>query len=115
VPLDPRPASSLGHIDIPTTDPGAYALRCDSDALAPRVRPGEYVIVEPGARVGPGDEVLVTDTFGRTMIQVLLFERDGRVSFASVNDRHRSSMLASDVASMHLISAIVKSTRWSPE
>lgn len=36
-----------GRINWPTRDPNAYALRCKGESMKPRIRHGEFVVIEP--------------------------------------------------------------------
>src|SRR5690606_9028328 len=94
-----------GYIDLPTNDPSAYAVRCRGDSMAPRIQHGEFVIVEPGVEVQPGDEVLVKAKDGRVMVKKYLYRRDGRVHLVSVNDAHPSINIEErDIEAMHYVS-----------
>lgn len=105
-----------GYIDFPTRDPNAYALRCKGDSMAPRIKDGEFVVIEPNATPHPGDEVMVKSEDGRVMVKELLYVRDGIVHLASVNESHgRISIPLNQVAAMHLVVGIVKRTRWRPD
>lgn len=100
------------YIDLPTADPAAYAVQCQGDSMAPRIKHNEYIVAEPSVEVSPGDEVLVRSTEGRMMVKQFLYARDGRLHFASVNDPTASVVLdANEVESLHFVSAIAKSHR----
>jgi phage repressor protein C with HTH and peptisase S24 domain len=77
-----------GYINYPMRDPNAYALRCMGDSMRPRIREGEFVIIEPNSEPISGDEVLVKSLDGRVMIKTLLYQRDGRLHLLSVNEAH---------------------------
>ena len=101
-----------GYNDLPSRDPCAYAVRCRGDSMSPRIKHGEYVIVEPGTEAQPGDEVLVKATDGRVMVKQFLYRRDGRVHLVSVNDAHPSIAIEEDaIESLHYVAAIAKSSR----
>lgn len=105
-----------GYILLPTRDTHAYALRCRGNSMRPRIRDGEYVVVEPGTPPIPGDEVLVRATDGRVMVKTLLYRRDGRVHLLSVNEAHPPVALEErDIEVIHPVTAIVKKTLWVPE
>lgn len=102
-----------GHINLPSDDSNAYALRCVGDSMTPRIRNGEFVVVEPNREVSNGDEVLVKATGGRVMVKTFLYRRDGRVHLLSVNEAHPPLAIdESEVEAMHYVAAIVKPTRW---
>lgn len=99
-----------GVVDFPSRDQHAYALEVRGDSMEPRIRRGEYVIVEPGRPTEPGDEVLVVTKDGRCMVKVLLYRRQGRIHLESVNKAHPSISLdeATEVAKIHYVAGIVK-------
>lgn len=103
-----------GYINYPSKDAQAYALRCIGDSMKPRIRNGEFVIVEPNSEAISGDEVLVKANDGRVMVKILLYKRDGRVYLQSLNEAHPSlSIKLDDIAVIHPIAAIVKSMLWN--
>lgn len=102
-----------GYIEFFSHDRKAYALRCIDDAMRPRIRNGEFIIIEPSNEVNYGDDVLITATDGRVMVKTLLYKRDGRVYLQSINENHPNiSLSAGEIESMHYVAAIVPSNRW---
>ncbi len=102
-----------GWLDMVSRDPGAYALRCIGESMKPRIKSGEFVVVEPHREPVPGDEVLVKSTDGRVMVKRYLYRRDGRIHLHSVNEAHPSFSLAEEeIDVMHYVCAIVTSSRW---
>jgi phage repressor protein C with HTH and peptisase S24 domain len=98
-----------GYIDYPSKDNNAYAIRCVGDSMRPRIKNGEFVIVEPNRPPTPGDEVLVKAHDGRVMVKVLLYTRDGLTYLQSINESHPSiSIPTPDIEKMHYIAAIAK-------
>lgn len=105
-----------GYIDIPSSDPNAYALRCEGDSMSPRIKHGEFVIVEPGHAVVAGDEVVVKASDGRVMVKTFLYRRDGRVHLDSVNEAHpRVAIDEAQIDALHYVGAIAKASRWVAE
>jgi phage repressor protein C with HTH and peptisase S24 domain len=105
--------SGDGYLDVPSDDANAYAVRVVGDSMYPRIRSGEFVLCEPNHTYGPGDEVLVVTTDGRSMVKEFLYQRDGQVVLHSVNDGHgRLTLRAEDVEKIHYVAAIVKAARW---
>jgi phage repressor protein C with HTH and peptisase S24 domain len=99
-----------GYIEMPSRDLNAYAIRVIGDAMYPRIKSGEYVVVEPGHASAPGDDVMVTLKDGRTMVREFLFERDGQLALQATNPGHARLTLAIDsVQSVHYVSAIARS------
>lgn len=102
-----------GYIPFPTTDQNAYALRCVGDSMKPRIKDGEFVIIEPNTEPIPGDEVLIKAHDGRVMIKTLLYKRDDRVHVMSINEAHPpQSFSVFDIDKMHFVSAVVKKAAW---
>ncbi len=105
-----------GYIDWPTADPNAYALRCKGDSMAPRIKPNEFVVVEPGVEPTSGDEVMIKATDGRVMVKELLYIRDEIVHLASVNEAHgRLSIPLEEIEKMHYIGGLARKSKWRPE
>ncbi|WP_321876610.1 S24 family peptidase [Paraburkholderia bannensis] len=105
-----------GYVDWPTSDPNAYALQCDGESMLPRIRPGKFVIIEPGNPIQPGDEVMVRSKDGRVMVKEFLFKANGKCHLASVNAAHgRVSILIEEIEKMHYVSGIAKPSKWRPD
>ncbi|VEI61602.1 S24 family peptidase [Serratia rubidaea] len=77
-----------GFISWPSNDPDAFALRCKGDSMKPRIKDGEYVVVEPNHEFFPGDEVLLVTKDEQVMVKTFLYKRDGAVLVMSVNEEH---------------------------
>lgn len=77
-----------GFVNWPSADPEAFALRCTGDSMKPRIKDGEYVVIEPNHGYLPGDEVLLVTKDEQVMIKTFLYERDGAVLVMSVNEEH---------------------------
>jgi phage repressor protein C with HTH and peptisase S24 domain/DNA-binding XRE family transcriptional regulator len=105
-----------GYVDWPTADPDAYALQCEGESMLPRIRPGEFVIVEPNQPIQPGDEVMVRSVDGRVMVKEFLYKAGGRCHLASVNASHgRISIPIEDIEKMHYVGGIAKPSKWRPD
>ncbi|MFL9901501.1 helix-turn-helix transcriptional regulator [Paraburkholderia fungorum] len=104
-----------GYLEFPSKEK-AYGLRCKGDSMMPRIRDGEFVVVEPDHAIEPGDEVLVKSTDGRVMIKIYLYSRDGRKHFNSVNQDHAAIAIEEEkIELLHYVAAIVKASMWRPE
>jgi transcriptional regulator with XRE-family HTH domain len=101
-----------GMLDFPSEDSNAYAIRIMSDALHPRVRAGEYVVLEPGHECIAGDEVLLRLADGRSMIRELAHTTDGLVAVNGLTDGPRQTFRDDEIDGMDFVAAIVKSTRF---
>lgn len=102
-----------GYLEFPSRDRQAYGLRCKGDSMLPRIRDGEFVVIEPNHPVEAGEEVLVKATDGRVMIKIFLYSRLGRSHFMSVNKEHAPIAIETDqIEKMHYVAAIVKPSMW---
>lgn len=102
-----------GFIRYPSRDPNAYALRVKGDSMRPRIKPGEFILVEPNTALIPGEEVLITTTDGRSMVKLLGPRRDGMIELQSINEDHRPiTVEETQIRAMHYVSAIVKPSRY---
>lgn len=96
-----------GYVEAPTSDPAAYALRVKGDSMAPAIRDGWYVVVEPNSPTNPGEYVVVVTKDGRAMVKELLWERNGQVSLMSVADGYgRLTMERAEIEKMHHVAFI---------
>jgi phage repressor protein C with HTH and peptisase S24 domain len=93
-----------GYVKYAARDKNAYALRCVGDSMKPRIRDGEFVIVEPSYEPQPGDDVMVKAIDGRVMVKTYLYTRDNRVHLMSINEAHPPQSFAlSEIEKMHPI------------
>lgn len=105
-----------GFVDVPSRDRDAYAIRCVGDSMRPRIKDGEYVVVEPNHKIEPGDEVLVKSKDGRVMVKEFLYAAQGRVHLHSINEDHgRVALNKEDIDKMHYVGWIAKRTAWRPD
>lgn len=110
-PLEYPAGHGDGYINYPTRDAQAYAIRVKGDSMRPRIKPGEYVIIEPEAPVEPGHEVLVKTRDGRVMVKVLNFRRNGIIELSSINEDHRPITLEeNEIEIIHSVAGIAKSS-----
>jgi phage repressor protein C with HTH and peptisase S24 domain len=111
--LDFPPGHGDGYLNIYSDDPDAYGLKVTGDSMLPRIKNGEYVLIEPNKSYCSGDEVVVRTEAGRTMIKEFIYLRDGMYRFDSVNAEHSPiHIAASDVKEIHLVGGILKSSRF---
>lgn len=103
-----------GFVNWPSNDPEVYALRCADDSLMPRIKNGEYIIVEPNRRYSPGDEVLIETNNGTRAINTFLFEKDNILTFISINEDSAPRRLPkSEIVNMQYIAGLAKSALWN--
>lgn len=105
-----------GFVDVPSKDKDAYALRCKGDSMRPRIKDGEFVVIEPNHEIEPGDEVLIKSKDGRVMVKEFMYRRAGRVHLMSVNEIHGTIAFADhEVEKMHYVGWIAKPSAWRPD
>ncbi|HFK7184584.1 TPA: S24 family peptidase [Serratia odorifera] len=101
-----------GWLKIYSDDPNAYGLRVRGDSMWPRIQSGEFVLIEPGATIHPGDEVFVRTSDGHNMIKVLNYTREGEFQFTSINQDHRPITINRDgVQKVEYVAGILKASR----
>ena len=99
-----------GFVRYPMRDKNTYALRVKGDSMRPRIKPGEFVVIEPNRAFVSGDEVMVKTKDGRSMVKVFSHRRDGHVELLSINEDHRPITLEeSQVEKIHYVGGILKS------
>lgn len=105
-----------GFLNISSSDPDAYGLRVVGNSMTPRIKSGEFVLIEPGMKYMNGDDVLVKTSNGRAMIKEFVYLRDGQYRFDSYGPGHDPIYLdISEVVTIHFVGGIFKSYRYSPE
>lgn len=102
-----------GYVNFAARDKDAYALRCVGDSMKPRIRNGEFVVVEPNYEALPGDDVMLKAVDGRVMVKTYLYTRDGMVHLMSVNEAHPPQSFALDeIDKIHPIAGIANKLAW---
>lgn len=103
-----------GCIRWPSYDRDAYALKCVGDGMAPRIKAGEFVIIEPGHRYVPGDEVLLV-TPEEVTVKTFLFERDGIYHLLPVNENTLPVRVSkSAVSRIQYVAGVARPSLWRP-
>lgn len=114
VEMDIPPGGGSGFIRYPMRDPNTYALRVRGDSMRPRVKPGEFIVVEPNHSYAIGDDVMVkmVDEQGteRAMVKVLSRHSAGEYEFRSINENEHPPITVEEknVKEIHYIGAITK-------
>lgn len=97
-----------GLIEYPAKDRNTYALRVRGESMRPRIKSGEFIVVEPNTQPHPGDDVVVICRDGRKMVKELLYTRDGEVTLGSINNGFKPiSLQLQDIQAIHYVAAIV--------
>lgn len=112
--LSAAPGAGDGYIEITTADPNAFVLRVRGTSMAPAIRDGWYVIVEPNATPAPGEYVLVKLRDGQKMVKELLIQRPGSIEIMSVNGGERRTIYPEELESMLAVVAVVSPSKWQP-
>ncbi|MCO7512366.1 helix-turn-helix domain-containing protein [Serratia fonticola] len=106
--------SHSGWLNIHSTDPKAYVIQIRGDSLWPRIKSGEFLVIEPTTTPEPGDEVLVTTVNGHQAIKQILYKKINEYQFISINQDGRPSTYSTEeIESVQFIAAIVKESRYS--
>lgn len=105
-----------GYIPFPAKGSNLYALRCRGDSMKPRIKHGEFVIVDPSRPPEPGNEVLVKALDGRVMVKEYLYTRDNAVHLLSVNEAHgKISLQTEEIDCIHTVAGIMPPSMWQTE
>ncbi|KDR41564.1 S24 family peptidase [Caballeronia glathei] len=105
---DYPPGQGHGWLHIYSPDPTAYGLRVRGDSMRPRIKSGEYIVVEPGLEALPGDDVVVKFTDGSAVVKELLWVRDDEICLGSINNGvPPMTRPLNIVLSIHRVGAIV--------
>lgn len=97
-----------GFVDVPSRDPGAYALRLKGDSMAPAIRSGWIAVCEPNGRLVPSEYVMIRLVDGESMLKELLYANDVEVSVMSLNDAYgRRTIPVEQIEQMHYVGHIV--------
>lgn len=97
-----------GLVEFPAKDKNAYALRVRGESMRPRIKSGEFIIVEPNSAANPGDDVVVICKDGRKMVKELLYIRDDEVTLGSINNGFKPLTIPLEqIEAMHYVAAIV--------
>ena len=97
-----------GVVDVPSSDPGAYALRLKGDSMAPAIRSGWIAVIEPNHRLVPGEYVMIRLHDDESMLKELLYANDVEISVMSINDAYgRRTIPVEQIAQIHYVGAIV--------
>ena len=105
-----------GFVEFYCRDDNAYAVRCRGSSMMPRIRDGEFVVLETKVSPIPGDDVLVKHIDGRVMVKRYLYERDGMIHLMSINEAYPPhAFQRSEVELFHKVCGIATSSHWVQE
>jgi phage repressor protein C with HTH and peptisase S24 domain len=105
---DYLPGDGDGYIYTYSRDPGAYGLRVRGDSMRPRIKSGEFLVVEPTSEAQPGDDVVVKLNNDKALVKEMLWVREDEVSLGSINNGIPPiTIQLADIRSIHRVAAIV--------
>lgn len=78
----------------------AFALTVDQDDLAPRMRRGEAIIVDPTLEPMPGDEVAIITTDRNHVIRTLVCTREGQYTVEDINGKGERNIIPEELVSL---------------
>lgn len=101
----------LGYVQLPSNDKEAYAVQVHGQDYSPRIRHGEFLVIEPSIAAKPGDEVIVLmDGEEHVRIGVYMFTSNGLSHFEGISTASGSFQAYDDeISYVRVISAIAKS------
>lgn len=92
---------AIPHILFYTLSTRSWAIQVKGSNLQPRVRSGEYLLMDGEKKAEPGDDLIVKFSNGEWMILQFLYTRNDEVVFGNVNGSGSSSVVPEyDIASM---------------
>jgi hypothetical protein len=102
-----------GLLTIYSRDKAAYGVIISGNALMPRIRNGEIVVIEPSRECLAGDEVLVRLKDGQCMLREFIYQRDGQYRFDAICGGGDPVFVDElEVESIEYVDAIVKKSRF---
>lgn len=102
-----------GRVRWGEDNPALYAYQVLGDELFPRIQAGEFIIVDPTRPCEPGEEILVRTHDDRFAVVLFVSRRGNMLSCRQLGIDQRPLTIADgDVASMAVITAIVKQPHW---
>ncbi|KWK75758.1 hypothetical protein WM15_29625 [Burkholderia ubonensis] len=94
--------------EVRSRDKEAYGLKVRGDSMRPRIKSGEFIVVEPNAEALPGDDVVVRFVDGSAVVKELLWIRDGEVCLGSINNGVPPiTRPMSSISAIHRVAAIM--------
>ena len=97
------------HIDakyIGETSDQVYAVLIDEQSYHPRIKQGEYVVVDPAADITPGDEVLIETIDSEYIIKTYVREVAQGYAVENILTEYSSVIAHDDIVAIHPIIAV---------
>jgi SOS-response transcriptional repressor LexA len=83
------------------------AYQVKGSGLRPRVKSGEYLVINDGQTLLPGDDVVLSMKDKRIAVVRYLYEQDGEIAFGTLNERDTITFTKpEDIGSIEVIVAI---------
>ncbi|GAM53848.1 phage repressor [bacterium endosymbiont of Mortierella elongata FMR23-6] len=104
-----RPTEDFSNlvIEYPGRGKDVYALRIKGEAMRPRIRSGEFIIVEPFTEPRSADDVIVIFDDGKKMLRELLYVRDGDVTLGPINGNSVPISIPTKDLKLQYVAAII--------
>lgn len=111
--------SSVGLDGWLTIDDGnaqAFALEVKGNGLWPRIKSGEFIVIEKGTKIQAGDDVYIVLKNKQRLLKTLCPSRTTDVQVSDIAGKQTLPQVIyrQDVKDMWYISAIIKPTRFTP-
>jgi SOS-response transcriptional repressor LexA len=97
------------HIEakyIGETSDQVYAVLIDEQSYHPRIKQGEYVVVDPAADITPGDEVLIETIDSEYIIKTYIREVAQGYAVENILTEYSSVIAHDDIVAIHPIIAV---------
>lgn len=95
------------YLNVTSRDHHAYALRVRGNSMAPRIREGDVILVEPTTTPDPGDDVVVKTRDGQVMVKTLVSSRNDEIILDSIaKDYDRIVLPSSKVEFIHAVMGV---------
>lgn len=105
-------AAPQGLVAAYGVDVTAYAVKVRGDGMAPAIKDGSFLIVEPDGKCVAGEEVMVYLKDGSAMCRTLQFERSDTVSVTSVTTNEPLTLERTEIIQMLPIVAVYAASKW---
>ncbi len=101
-----------GHVRMPLHAPGACAVRIKGNALAPYVKDGQYLLLEPGGALHAEENLAITFKDQRTVIRELLLRKTDTLVVLPVHGGQTEALELGDIADVVPIVCVVPQSKW---
>lgn len=103
-----------GWVTIDDDNSQAFALEVKGNALWPRVKSGEFIVIERGTRVQAGDDVYIVLKNGQRLLKTLTPSRTNDLQVSDIAGKQTLPQVldSNDIKDVYFLSAIIKPTRY---